>query len=85
MAQLIHKGGELCLASITSENKASSAMFQKFGFKLAAVFHDVGYKFGRFLDCDFYEYIIHETTVSDPTKAPQFVPFPWGSYQYPTA
>ncbi|KAI9481114.1 MAG: GNAT domain-containing protein [Benjaminiella poitrasii] len=69
------------IASITSENEGSIVLFSKFGFKNAGVFHDVGYKFGRYLDVTFMEYIT-DAEVEKDKALPSFVPFKWSSYVY---
>ncbi|KAL0080363.1 acyl-CoA N-acyltransferase [Phycomyces blakesleeanus] len=68
------------IASITSENSASVSLFTNFDFKLVGTFHDVGQKFGRHLDVDFYERIFD----TPPTAhgVPHFNSFPWGHYVY---
>ncbi|KAG0183795.1 hypothetical protein DFQ28_000893 [Apophysomyces sp. BC1034] len=69
------------IASITSENEPSVRLFSVFQFKLAGVFHDVGYKFGRYLDVSFYELIL-DTVVDKSVTVPSFKPFPWGQYKF---
>jgi phosphinothricin acetyltransferase len=69
------------IASITSENEGSIVLFSKYGFKHAGVFHDVGYKFGRFLDVTFLEYIT-EASLEEGTIIPSFKHFPWDTYAY---
>ncbi|KAI8876596.1 acyl-CoA N-acyltransferase [Backusella circina FSU 941] len=69
------------IASITSENTASILLFEKYGFKYSGKFSDVGYKFGRYLDVTFLEYITgEEAVVTD--GIPAFEPFPWGNYVF---
>lgn len=69
------------IASITSENTPSILLFEKYGFKYSGKFSDVGYKFGRYLDVTFLEYITgEEATVTD--GIPSFDPFPWGNYAF---
>ncbi|KAI8089907.1 acyl-CoA N-acyltransferase [Halteromyces radiatus] len=69
------------IASITSENSPSIQLFGRYQFKQAGQFHDVGYKFGRFLDVTFLERIL-ESTVVEFTGAASFTHFPWGQYRY---
>ncbi|KAI8969969.1 acyl-CoA N-acyltransferase [Mycotypha africana] len=68
-------------ACITSENEGSVALFSKYGFKHAGHLRDVGYKFGRFLDVVFLEYIT-DVQVEKDKAVPAFKPFPWKTYVY---
>lgn len=43
------------LAGITLPNAASLALHRRFGFESVGVFHDVGYKFGRYWDVQWLE------------------------------
>lgn len=48
------------LARICSENSASIEMVRKLGFSDAGTMHEVGRKFGRWLDVVTWEYVIRE-------------------------
>lgn len=69
------------IAGITAENEGSVILFDKFGFKNVGHFHDVGYKFGRYLDVVFLEYII-DTQVEQGNLIPSFKSFAWNDYVY---
>jgi RimJ/RimL family protein N-acetyltransferase len=68
------------IAGITAENEGSVILFSKFGFKNVGHFHDVGYKFGRYLDVVFLEYITG-AELENPS-IPSFKHFPWNSYVF---
>ncbi|KAG2221188.1 hypothetical protein INT45_000228 [Circinella minor] len=69
-------------AGITTENTPSIGLFKSLGFNEAGVFHNTGYKFGRFLDVTFLEYCIPETEGPGDGKIPRFIPFPWDKYVF---
>lgn len=69
------------IAGITAENEGSVILFSKFGFKNAGHFHDVGYKFGRYLDVVFLEYIT-EAQIEKGKSVPSFIPFAWKTYEF---
>lgn len=69
------------MAGITAENEGSVILFEKFGFKQVAHLHDVGYKFGRYLDVVFLEYVT-DAEVEKGKYIPSFVPFAWYNYKY---
>lgn len=50
------------VAGIESENSASIALHQKFGFEEVARFREVGFKFNRWLDLTFMELLLHDST-----------------------
>ncbi|MFW6303097.1 MAG: N-acetyltransferase family protein [Candidatus Sumerlaeota bacterium] len=45
-------------ASITQPNAASNALHRKFGFESVGVFHEVGRKFGKYWDVEFFEKVL---------------------------
>lgn len=69
------------IASITAENEGSVILFDKFGFKNVGHFHDVGYKFGRYLDVVFLEYIT-DAKVEEGMSIPSFKSFAYDKYVY---
>ncbi|KAI8062035.1 acyl-CoA N-acyltransferase [Thamnidium elegans] len=69
------------IAGITAENEGSVILFDKFGFKNVGHFHDVGYKFGRYLDVVFLEYIT-DVQVEEGMTIPSFKPFAYDKYVY---
>ncbi|ORX62302.1 acyl-CoA N-acyltransferase [Hesseltinella vesiculosa] len=83
LEELIRIGQQMKLrsliASITSENAPSIQLFEKYQFTMAGTFHDVGYKFGRFVDVTFLERLLDVEVKFDGAAA--FVPFPWGNYK----
>jgi phosphinothricin acetyltransferase len=69
------------IAGITAENEGSVILFSKFGFKNVGHFHDVGYKFGRYLDVVFLEYIT-DAQVPEGQTIPSFKSFDWKNYVF---
>lgn len=69
------------IAGITSENEGSVILFSRFGFKNAGHFHDVGYKFGRYLDVVFLEYMTGAELEGNPS-IPSFKHFSWNNYVF---
>ncbi len=59
MQALISRAGEngihVMIAGIEAGNKASIALHEKLGFRNGGTFHEVGTKFGRWLDLTFME------------------------------
>lgn len=48
-------GLHMLVAGIDASNQASQRLHLQFGFQAAGVLHEVGYKFGRWLDLAFYQ------------------------------
>ncbi len=46
---------------IAHPNPSSIALHERLGFKLAATFHEVGFKFGKYWDVSWYEKELSET------------------------
>jgi phosphinothricin acetyltransferase len=46
------------IGGIDSQNAASIALHKRFGFRHAGTLHQVGFKFGRWLDLAFYQLIL---------------------------
>lgn len=59
------------VASITYPNKSSVALHEKMGFTHLGTMHDIGYKFGRWLDLMWFE-----KRISDADKPSPIIPFP---------
>lgn len=59
MTALIRRAGEngihVMIAGIEAGNQASIALHEKLGFRNGGTFHEVGIKFGRWLDLTFME------------------------------
>ncbi len=59
MTALIQRAGEngihVMIAGIEAGNRASIALHEKLGFRNGGTFHEVGTKFGRWLDLTFME------------------------------
>ncbi|HEY5584454.1 MAG TPA: GNAT family N-acetyltransferase [Ruminiclostridium sp.] len=51
-------GFHVVMSGITSDNEISIKMHLKFGFELCGHMKEVGFKFGRYLDCLFYQLFI---------------------------
>jgi L-amino acid N-acyltransferase len=61
-AAAMHK--HIMIAGIDAENAASINLHLKLGFKDVGHFHEVGFKFGRWLDLKFLQCIIPATVAS---------------------
>lgn len=48
----------LVVSVITRGNEASNRLHQKFGFTYCGTLHEVGMKFGKYLDIDNYELVV---------------------------
>ena len=46
------------IGGIDSQNRASIELHKRFGFSRAATLREVGFKFGRWLDLEFYQLIL---------------------------
>lgn len=57
-------GYHLLIGGIDSENTVSKALHRRLGFSHAGTIREVGFKFGRWLDLDFYQLILK--TPKDP-------------------
>lgn len=55
------------MAAIDASNQASCALHQRLGFQCVGRLKQVGYKFGRWLDLDFYQ--LQLMTPVEPTEA----------------
>ncbi len=51
-------GFHVIMSGITADNEISVKMHEKLGFELCGHMKEVGYKFGRYLDCLFYQLIL---------------------------
>lgn len=49
------KGFHVIISCITSDNEVSIKMHEKYGFQLCGHLRESGYKFGKYLDCLFYQ------------------------------
>jgi phosphinothricin acetyltransferase len=54
-AALADEDVHLALAGMTLPNQASAALHRSIGFEPVGVFHEVGYKFGRYWDVQWWE------------------------------
>lgn len=69
---LVLQGYRTACAGITLPNIASVQMHAAMGFKVVGVYHDVGYKFGKWHDVGWYERPLAEHVLEPPEP----VPFP---------
>jgi L-amino acid N-acyltransferase len=60
------QGFHVLIGGIDSENAVSIQLHQAFGFQHAGRIRQVGFKFGRWLDLDFYQLIL--STPSQPVE-----------------
>lgn len=67
------QGYKNLLALIVSPNPRSVHFHQKFGFVKAGKFNQIGYKFGKWLDIEFYEMKLNEESVTQIKDYHQFV------------
>ena len=51
-------GKHVMIAGIDAENVTSIALHESLGFKVVGHFHEVGFKFGRWLDLKFMQRLI---------------------------
>ena len=58
------QGYHVLIGGIDSENIVSKELHRKFGFNHTGTIREAGFKFGRWLDLEFYQMIL--TTPSDP-------------------
>jgi L-amino acid N-acyltransferase len=54
-------GKHAFIAGVDASNASSLRLHERFGFRQVAHFHEVGWKFGRWLDLLFLELILDET------------------------
>jgi phosphinothricin acetyltransferase len=69
---LVLQGYRTACAGITLPNTASVQMHAAMGFKEVGVYHDVGYKFGKWHDVGWYERSLAEHVLEPPEP----IPFP---------
>lgn len=62
MKSIIEFGKENCfhtiISCITADNEISIKMHEKYGFEFCGKLKETGYKFGRYLDCLFYQLLL---------------------------
>lgn len=58
LAQLRRGGYHLAIGGIAQPNAASVALHEKLGFEQVALFKEVGYKFGRWIDVGYWQLIL---------------------------
>lgn len=66
MAKAMEQNYHTMIGVIDSQNAVSIALHQKLGFEAKGVLHEVGYKFGRWLDVVLYQKIL--STPEHPTE-----------------
>lgn len=59
------------VAGIDASNAVSCQLHERLGFKEVAHFHQVGYKFGRWLDLKFFELILDTPTHPQEGSVPE--------------
>ncbi|HTG44508.1 MAG TPA: GNAT family N-acetyltransferase [Verrucomicrobiae bacterium] len=59
------------IAAIDGENEASIRLHEKFSFETVGRFKKVGFKFNRWLDVIFMEYVLPEPAETQPKKNPE--------------
>jgi phosphinothricin acetyltransferase len=58
IAELRKTDTHVLMSVITIPNERSVALHEKFGFKKAAEFHEIGYKMNRWLDVGYWELLL---------------------------
>jgi L-amino acid N-acyltransferase YncA len=58
LQQLKSRGIHTAMGGIALPNEASVALHEKFGFKKAAHFHEMGYKFNQWIDVAYWQRIL---------------------------
>lgn len=53
-----NNGIHVILSRVAGENEASKALHINFGFELVGILKEVGYKFDRYIDVNFYQKLI---------------------------
>ena len=53
-----NNGIHVILSRVTGENEASKTLHINFGFELVGILKEVGYKFDRYIDVNFYQKLI---------------------------
>lgn len=77
MARAAASSKHVMIAGIDADNAASIALHLQLGFKNVGHFHEVGYKFGRWLDLVFLQCLIPATAASaDAPTAPNLAAKP---------
>jgi L-amino acid N-acyltransferase YncA len=69
---LVLQGYRTACAGVTLPNTASVQMHAAMGFKEVGVYHDVGYKFGKWHDVGWYE----RSLAAHVPEPPEPIPFP---------
>jgi phosphinothricin acetyltransferase len=62
MARAAAMGKHVMVAAIDADNVASMRLHESLGFSRVGRFHEVGFKFGRWLDLEFLQFIIAPAT-----------------------
>lgn len=63
--RLQEKSVHAVIAGITLPNPASVALHEKFGFQKTGEFHEVGWKFERWLDVGYWELLLPQKSSAD--------------------
>ncbi|HUM10591.1 MAG TPA: GNAT family N-acetyltransferase [Myxococcaceae bacterium] len=61
-------GKHVMVAGVDADNDASIRLHQRFGFQRAGTLHQVGCKFGRWLDLTFLERVLDERVTPQATR-----------------
>ena len=62
--KLLDLGFHSIIAGISLPNEASIKLHERFGFEKVAHFHEVGNKFGRWIDVEYWQLIAREQSVN---------------------
>lgn len=58
LESLRERGLHVAIGGITLPNPGSVALHEKLGFRIAAQFHEVGFKFGEWLDVGYWQLVL---------------------------
>ena len=61
ISRLRQLGFHTLIGGIALPNEASVALHEKFGFRRAAYYQEVGFKFGRWIDVGYWQLMLEET------------------------
>jgi len=72
LARAARSGKHVMIAGIDADNAASIGLHRSLGFTEVGHFHEVGFKFGRWLDLTFMQCILPPTV--DPSRSKEKLP-----------
>lgn len=58
IAEAVERGHHVLIARVEASNVASRTLHLRAGFRSVGIMHEVGFKFGRFLDAELFERLL---------------------------